>query len=236
MSIVAEAYEKSQNWNFLLSWAHSIRYRHVIRALRPMTGRPFSVLEIGCAHGKLYDVLKKHFDIEYTGIDPNDGFIIAANNRHHSGQFRVGTAQEFLPTLDRAPDVIVCLETLEHIPERDVVRIIEAIGEIKPKLFLCSVPVEIGPAVAFKNIASAISGYRRHKHYTIMETINASLYRLDAIPPHRRSHKGFDWRWLAHTIRCNMAIKNIWKSPLSWLPAWLSISVFFVTTPNVSQR
>jgi hypothetical protein len=129
-------------------------------------------------------------------------------------------------------DIVVALETFEHIPEHDVVRIIEAIAASKPRFFVCSVPVEIGPAIWLKNVGSLVTGYMRHKEYSWPETFWAGLYQLDKLPPHGTGHKGFDWRWLAQTIRHNMKIKDIRKFPFSILPAAVAFSVFMVAEPR----
>ena len=111
-------------------------------------------------------------------------------------------------------------------------RIIEEIAKIEPKLFICSVPVEIGPAIWFKNIGSLVTGYMRHTEYTWAETFWAGFGKLDKLPPHGTGHKGFDWRWLAQTIRHNMEIEEIRKFPFSLFPAGLSTSVFFIAKPR----
>jgi hypothetical protein len=135
--------------------------------------------------------------------------------------------------LQRA-DVLVALETLEHIPEHDVVRIIEAAAAMRPTLFVCSVPVEIGPAIWLKNVGSLVMGYTRHKEYLWRETFWAGLYQLDKMPPHSTGHKGFDWRWLAQTIRHNMKVTEIRKLPARMLPAAVAFSVLLVAEPRES--
>jgi hypothetical protein len=126
----------------------------------------------------------------------------------------------------------VALETLEHIPEDEVVKIIKDISTIKPRIFICSVPVELGPAIWIKNVASSIVGYSRHKEYKWIETFWAGLYRLNKIPAHDIHHKGFDWRWLERTIRHNMRILEIRRFPFSFLPAAVSSSIFIVSEPR----
>src|SRR5690606_3532533 len=123
-------------------------------------------------------------------------------NASSEPNFRVmqGSALDCLERIESA-DVIVALETLEHIPEPIAFRIVERIAALKPKLFLCSVPIEIGPSIVFKNVGSALCGYVRHRSYGWRDTFWAGIYQLHKLPPHSTSHKGFDWRWLAHIIR-----------------------------------
>jgi predicted O-methyltransferase YrrM len=46
------------------------------------------------------------------------------------------------------------------------------------------------------------------------------------------SGKGFDWRWLAQTIRQNFSINSIKKFPFNILPAAFATSVFIIATPR----
>jgi len=127
-----------------------------------------------------------------------------------------------------APDVVVAMETCEHIPERDSFRIVERIAALRPRAFVCSVPVEVGPAIWIKNIGSAMMGYTRHRSYRWSDTFWAGLYRLDHVPPHRTGHRGFDWRWLAQTIRHFMRIREIRKNPFQWVPNPFALSVMMI--------
>ena len=132
-------------------------------------------------------------------------------------------------------DVVVALETLEHIPEGDVVRLVEKISRLKPLLFCCSVPVEVGPSIWCKNLGSFLMGYRRTK-YTLSQTIWAGLYKLDKLPRHGSTHRGFNWLWLAQTIRYNFRIEKIKTLPFGFIPAWLAPTVFFVAKPWVDKQ
>jgi hypothetical protein len=138
-----------------------------------------------------------------------------------------------LPHLEHA-DVLVAMETCEHIPEHDVVRIIEAVAAARPAVFVCSVPVEIGPSIWLKNVGSLVTGYMRHREYRWAETFWAGFYQLDRLPPHDTGHKGFDWRWLAQTIRHNMRVVEVRRFPFGFLPAAIAFSVFMIAEPRQS--
>ena len=79
-----------------------------------------------------------------------------------------------------------------------------------------------------EDVGSLASGYSRHKEYTWRETFWAGLYCLDRLPPHGTGHKGFDWRWLAQTLRKSFKIVHVHKLPSDVFPTALSTSVFFV--------
>ncbi len=231
-------YEKQQNFNALLTWIHSLRYKAILNFFKklPIIDRPIRVLEIGCAHAKLFEVLNQQFNIDYSAIELNTPFYEEARKRYgHFPNFSVinasasdSSSYQHFPK----PDIVIALETLEHIPEKEVVRIIEHIAALSPEHFVCSVPVEVGPAIWFKNLTSFLVGYHRHKTYTWRETFWAGLYQLDKLPPHGTCHKGFDWRWLAATIRQNMQITRTLKFPFNFLPGGLANSVFISARPR----
>jgi SAM-dependent methyltransferase len=233
-------YERNQRFNPLVSYHHSRRYSNILALFesvaRKTEGKPLDIVEIGCGYAKLFSVLNEQLAIDYTGIEIGAEAVETARSRYaHKSNFRMihDSAADALPRLQRA-DIIVALETLEHIPEHDVVRIIEAVAAKRPRLFVCSVPVEIGPAVWLKNVSSLVMGYTRHREYLWRETFWAGLYQLDKMPPHSTGHKGFDWRWLAQTIRHNMKITEIRTLPVPMLPAAVALSVLLVAEPRES--
>src|SRR5262245_10286823 len=204
---VKTAYEQRQTHNAVISYIHSLRYKYIIDVFEELEtalrGTDIRVLEIGCGYAKLFGILDKRFAIRYTGIEKQKDRVDVANQRYlmssnfsiiHDSATNKGLFQEMAH-----PDIVVALETLEHIPRNDVVRLVENIAEISPRVFVCSVPVEIGPAVWFKNIGSLLMRYDRHKKYSWKETFWAGLYQLDKLAPRRMGHRGFDWRWLAQT-------------------------------------
>ena len=138
-------YEKNQRFNSLVSWLHSFRQKNILMlceaVARRTEGKRIKVVDIGCAHAKLFSILNKRFEVDYTGIEIAPIFVEAARSRYaHNPNFRVihESAVTALPYLKNV-DVIVALETFEHILEHEVVRIIEAIATAQPNLFVCSV-------------------------------------------------------------------------------------------------
>ncbi len=238
-SSLATEYERNQSFNRITHWLHSRRYKNILDVFSRFQShlRPIRVVEIGCAHAKLFSILDERFRIDYVGIEPNSDFVEMARERYgHKENFSIiHDSAMTVPNEVLQADVIVALETLEHIPEGDVVRLVEKIALARPVQFVCSVPVEIGPAIWVKNIGSLLMGYMRHKEYSWYETFWAGVYQLDKLSQHGTGHKGFDWRWLAQTIRHNMRIRELKKSPLPLLPAGISTSVFIVAEPRQQE-
>ncbi len=237
-------YERTQRSNPLVHWLHSFRWK-VIESVfeefvEKIDGSPIRVVEIGAAVGRLYEILDERFDIDYVGIEIDEEFVQVARERYgQRPNFTIihDSARNALKGM-ATPHVVIALETMEHMPEHDAVRIIEALGRLRPSLFVCSVPVEIGPIVWFKNMGSLLMRYRRVSRFgweTVKRTFWASVYRIDKLPPHRLGHTGFDWRWVANTIRYNMTIQEIRKLPLNFLPAGLSTNVFMLAVPREDE-
>jgi len=231
-------YEKNQNFNPLVSWLHSIRYKYLIELFDKQQSenpnKQIKVVDIGCAHAKTFGLLNKRYNISYVGIELDGPFAEEAKSRYkkHSN-FRLinDSIENHFEELQNV-DFIVALETLEHIPEHIVVRLVEHIAIANPKYFVCSVPNEVGPIVWIKNVGSLLMGYMRHKEYKWSETFFAGLYQLDKVETHGTGHKGFDWRWLAQTIRHNRNITKILSSPFRWLPKTFSVSIIFISLSN----
>lgn len=236
-------YEKLQSFNRIVNWLHTFRYKNIYDVFQSLAAeipdRPIRVVEIGCAHAKLYQLLNGRFRIDYTGVEINPTFVAEANQRYgQQKNFRIlaqSAADVDMTSSGERPDIVIALETLEHIPEHAVVRIVENIARQRPRLFVCSVPVEVGPIIWIKNVGSWLMRYLRHTEYSWRETLWAGLYQLDRLPPHGTGHKGFDWRWLAQTIRHSLQITEFRKFPARLLPAGLSTSVFFVARPRGTE-
>jgi 2-polyprenyl-3-methyl-5-hydroxy-6-metoxy-1,4-benzoquinol methylase len=177
------SYEQAQDFNALTRWLHSFRYRKILQVFAQLKqrtpNRALRVTEIGCAHAKLFDLLRSRVSIEYTGIELEEEFVEVARERYGSySNFRIVRGSAADPrnfVSEPPPDIVIALECLEHIPEREVVRVVEVISRLRPAFFVCSVPVEVGPAVWLKNVGSLLSGYMRHKEYTWPETFWAGL-------------------------------------------------------------
>jgi hypothetical protein len=237
-------YEKNQRFNALTRWLHSFRYRNILRIFDELRilipDRPIRVLELGAAHGKLFGLLDRRYPIDYTGIEIDRKFCETALARYGARpnfriQHRSAADEALYDQVDR-PDVVIAMETCEHIPERESFRIVEHVAALEPRIFVCSVPVEVGPSIWIKNVGSFLMGYNRHRSYRWSDTFWAGLHRLDHLPPHRTGHRGFDWRWLAQSIRHFMRIREIRKNPFQWVPTLFAFSVMMIAVPRERKK
>lgn len=139
-------YEKNQKFNSLISWIHSYRYKNILEVFREFSKlndtNTIKVVEIGCAHAKLFSLLTGRFKINYIGIEPSKTFVEVAEERYKNySNFKIihDVAEKQLSKITDV-DIIVCLETFEHIPEHIVVRIVEKIAEIIPNYLFVLCP------------------------------------------------------------------------------------------------
>lgn len=220
-------YERKQNRNFITKYLHSFRYKELLKfANENFKNRTVRILDIGCGPGGAYEALR-HFDIEYTGVDIREDFIKAAQERYddENCNFLVADATEDSFDCDKY-DVVIALETFEHIPESRLVRLVEKLGSSNLEFLLCSVPIELGPAVIIKNFGSALMGYKRGQG-DFIQTLYAGTYQLNKLPPHNVEHLGFNWYWLEQTLRHNLKVMNSTALPYNFIPKWIAPTVMF---------
>lgn len=226
-------YEKTQDFNLITRTLHSTRYRNLKNIVKDIARKNTKtrVVDIGCGPAKAYKVIKDiGIDFTYLGIEVQEEFTAIAQARYsHFDNFEIicDSVENRFATFDNA-DLIIGLESFEHIPEPLVVRTVEAIGMSNFKRLYITVPNELGPAILLKNVGSLAMGYRRHKEYSWSETLAATFYNLDKVERHLTRHKGFDWRWLAQTIRQNCRIEKITTSPFQLIPKIVSPSIGFI--------
>ena len=226
-------YEKTQNFNFITKGLHLTRYRNLEKIIIKISKKnpKLKVVDVGCGLAKTYEVISAlGIGFNYVGIEIKKYCAELANERYGKNDNFTYINKSVENAYDEFndADIVIGLESFEHIPESIVVKTIEAIGESNCKYIYLTVPNEIGPAIFIKNIGSFLMGYKRYKEYSWQETFSASIYNLDRVERHGTGHKGFDWRWLAHTLRQNCKILRYTSSPFNFIPKFISPSIGFV--------
>lgn len=224
-------YEQKQSKNFVTRYLHSRRYSRLVSFAAANFGKDIRVLDIGCGPGGAYNALRMNHNVDYYGVDIREDFIDVARKRYPDARFEVQDVTH--PDFDFSGyDLIIALETFEHVPESKLVRVIENIAKACPQYLLCSVPIEIGPSVAIKNFGARLMGYNRSSG-NFVQTINAAMYRLNSVPKHETAHLGFNWYWLEQTLRHSFRIKSSAAMPSRFIPKTLAPSVMFTCEPYV---
>ena len=233
-------YKKNQNFNPIIKNIHNVRYlwlKSEFRKLRKLKGKDYQIkiVDIGCGYCKAYKTLKEiNENFDYIGIEPDKNFYSEAVKKYGKNKnFQVinDIAQNALKNISSS-DIVISFECLEHIEQKHIPLIIDMICMLNPKIFACTVPVEVGPALLIKNFVTFILRYPRYKEYSLSETIWAGTYNLQKLPPHNQSHKSFDWRTLKNKISEKMIIKKLKKIPFQFLPSSITPSIGFLSIPK----
>ncbi len=233
MAVTAEVYLHFQAFNPVVKFLHNARYRALVRAVRALPAwRTIRVLDLGAGPAKAFGALDRIARIDYVGIDLNEHFCRYASERYgDAANFRMLNAsflEDRLMTSLGHFDLAIALETMEHIGTAGADKLAKTVANMGVRTFICSVPIEVGPPVALKNIGSAVCGYTRHTEYSAADTFWAVLGRLDKVRPYDGGHRAFDWRELSRTLSLYFPRKKVSVLPVSVLPAWLNTSAFFV--------
>ena len=232
-------YENTQDFNFITRTLHATRYKKLVALIKKISPshKTLRVVDVGCGPAKAYEVISGlGIEFTYFGVELRKDFSDIAKARYGENRnFKVvcDSIENVYEVFDSA-DLIIGLETFEHIPDSLVVKTIEAISKSNFSYLYITVPNEVGPAILVKNLGSFLMGYVRHAEYSWRETIWAATYKLDNVERHGVNHKGFDWRWLAHTLRQNCRIQETTTSPISIIPKFISPSIGFVCYKDVS--
>jgi len=236
--------EAYANANVINRWLHSRRYAMVKEYLRQSFGkRKIRLLEIGAAYGRLYAELNEALELDYTGVE-----LLADLYQPTLEMYQANPNFKLLhgSILDRelhqnlAPDydVVVALETFEHIRIQQVPEVFDLLRNyLRIGILICSVPVEIGVPILVKNLGSYLLHYSRYQEYSLTETWKAAMKQTHRLSPHcgddsYPAHKGFDWRVIRYLLHQDFSIKREWHLPLLCLPAGLSTNILFIAAPR----
>jgi hypothetical protein len=230
-------YELNQSFNSITRFLHGRRTSILLQHIREYydTGSSFKILDIGAGPCKLYKLLRdNNFDFSYTAIEFDPNFVAIASDRYSShANFNIlcGSIEDYLHSFNEY-DIIVALDSLEHIDENLVCKLVFEISKSNINFFYASVPNELGPSILIKNLGSFLMGYSRHSEYSLKDTFYSFTCHLDKLPRHNLRHRGFDWRWLAQLLRYNFKISKIHRSPFDFIPLSFSPSLIFFCLPD----
>ncbi len=83
-----------------------------IDRLVKITNPGYSILDVGCYHGDVYDYVND-IGVDYLGIDLFESHIAEAKRKHKDAKFKV----EDLFQLKESADIVFCSRVLMHIPD-----------------------------------------------------------------------------------------------------------------------
>jgi SAM-dependent methyltransferase len=235
-----------------VAWSHGSRFDLARRLVAAGAGG--RLLDYGCGDGTFVAMVHAGFT-EACGVDVEPDQIAACRARLGDlpgVSFRM--TRDLGASDERAWTVITCMEVLEHCLEPERRRILTELGRLCAPggLVIISVPIEIGPSVAGKQMVRAIAGlrnlgdYRHRERYSPMEMLRSIAgVRVPRIAFEGKSssgsyryygHKGFDYRELAREIEGRFTVRQRLFSPMPWLGAALNSQAWFVCAPRITDR
>lgn len=96
---------------------HTWKFRNLLKSLNGVEGK---ILDVGCADGSLTSQIATHLkNSKVTGVDLYKESIAFAKKKWPQAKFVVGDARK-LPFKNGAFDAVICVETLEHVPDNHI--------------------------------------------------------------------------------------------------------------------
>jgi len=234
----------------LVRWSHGSRFEVARALIAPRAGG--RLLDYGCGDGTF--VAMAHADFtETVGLDVDRGQVDEARER--LGRL---PGVRFAPTSAPCPgseplvpfDVVTCMEVLEHCLEDERRRVI---GELKRLvspggLVVVSVPIEIGPSLAGKQLGRFLAARRGLGDYQYRERYSPLAFTRACLglptprvvlegggpegPYRYYGHKGFDYRDVGRELTAHFTIAQRLYSPMRLLGPFLNSQAWFVCLPR----
>lgn len=227
----------------IVRWSHGSRFDVARRLVTPRAGG--RLLDYGCGDGTFVAMVHRDFR-ETVGLDVDPVGIAGCRTRlGHLPGVRFGITRDALRNAPGPWDVVTCMEVLEHCLERERRRVLDELASLAGAtgLVVISVPIEVGPSIAGKQLFRALAGlrglgdYRHRERYSPLEMLRS----IAGLPVDRVAfegysadgayryygHKGFDYRDLARELRERFRIRQQLFAPMPWLGPALNSQVFF---------
>jgi len=237
--------------NRILQWSHRSRFEMGRRMVEPYAGG--RLLDYGCGDGTFLAMVNDLFP-RSTGVEIDRARVDECQTNLHSFP-SIGFAlisELSRPEHEAAYDVVLCTEVLEHCLDSavdvaldDFSRTVSRTGTV-----IISVPVEIGAALAVKQLVRSIAAWQRLGDYEHREKYSFAEFRTmlkanestqierpvysSPVAPNvdikYHGHKGFNWRTLQSKIRRRFRIRKVHYSP-DGVGKWFASQIWFVCTP-----
>lgn len=228
----------------LVRWSHGSRFELARQLVAPFCGG--ALLDYGCGDGTFVAMVHAGFR-EAVGVDVDPKQIGECADRLGAlpgVRFALTSALSAADTWD----VVTCMEVLEHCLEPERRRVIARLATlVKPSgAVIVSVPIELGPSLAGKQLVRAVAGLRRLGDYAHRERYSPlELARSMAglpVPrvvlegrgpdgPYRYyGHKGFDYRDVARELAQHFTIARRIYTPVRGFGPLLNSQAWFVCT------
>lgn len=218
----------------LRSRLHLARFYWLQDKLKSFPSSDLSVLELGCYDAKTIPFLPAP-PKKYLGFDANweNGLDIARKTYQNPAYefFECNNPDDMIIKGEKF-NLVICMETIEHIPEEMLEGYLTKIKEATDGLFILTVPNEIGLVFLIKYLIKLmIFREKINPKYSFSDVINQTLGLMDRVI--HDDHKGFDYRRLIARLKRDWRIEEVVAIPLNRAPLSMSFSIGIVCKPSV---
>ncbi len=213
---------------------HIARYLWLEDRLAKLLNRPITMLELGCFDGKTLQYLPNEVT-EYDGYDANwEGGLDEGKEKykdHRNIRFHESSTVESFNPEGKIYDVVVCQETMEHLPTKDLEAFSKKLADATAQYAFVSVPNEMGIVMVIKHwIKKYAHGYKGN--YSKSELWNGLIGNMDKVERVEGGHKGFSYKKLRDILSEDFEILKIEGIPFKILGPSLNFTVGMTLKPK----
>lgn len=150
----------------------------------------YSILEVGCGTGHIYQFLKQGSIGPYTGLDSSQCMLDIFKEKFPNVPLVCGDAQE-LPFDDKSYDIVVCIEVLRHMQYYDIA--VKELVRVAKHTAIFTLEMTQGPDICL--------GEGRRGYYMPEEDL-CTHYQVE-----RNAQEVIDW--VSSEFNCHIDIKLI---------------------------
>ena len=221
----------------LRSFFHLARFRWLELMLNRYEPSVDLVLELGCFDARSLDYMTSK-PKKYIGFDANwEGGIDLARPKYKEDSsiifYECTQPEDFKLSDDQIATCLISLETLEHLPEKDVASYLEEMSKIVNGYYSITVPNEKGLIFFAKHVMKFLL-YRSSENYSMREIFWATFGQLDKVE--RNEHKGIDYSVLYKNLCFYLDPIEVVGIPFKRLPCSMNTQVGFVFKSKISRK
>lgn len=222
------------------------RLRHSLKIFDEIEiSQPLHILDFGSGNGELCKYLSDIFSkSKIYAYEPAPE--LRAEAQENLKNIKNATVIDTVENISEQFDVIFCLEVLEHLPEKELNGVLDTLKKLaKDKaIIIIGVPNEIYLPALIKGL------FRMTRRYGDVDAVPSNIFKASAgIPPGHRPvselsaglpyifrHMGFDYRELKMRLQHHFHIRQIYGSPLPFLPLSLNFEIYFICLKQTEDR
>ena len=209
-------YQSNLNVHPIQKFAHTSRFSFVCSACKTLLPPNASILDYGTADGYIPQLLISNIE----GIKDIVAFDLVSTNFPDNINPKILLTTDKHLLNEKTYDLILCLETLEHVPEHMIDQVLLHLSDLTTEntYLLISVPIEIGLSSLVKNIVRLFSNQLENISSPINILYSSiGVTRFIRRSPNNPGHMGFNYKHLESKIDryFNIISKSFTPFPLS---------------------